>query len=82
VNENHIVNSQTPDSPENAAALRRLRGFAIHLTGYFLAMIVLVTLNLWLTPDRIWFVLPLVGWGSFLALHAAYAMGLFKVFGK
>jgi len=41
-------------------------------------MIVLVALNVVYTPDRTWFLLPLVGWGSALALHAAYAMGLFN----
>ena len=80
MNENQITNNQTPDLPVNIDAHRRLRGFGLHLAGYFLVMIVLVPLNLWLTPDRLWFPLPMVGWGSFLALHAAYAMGLFKVF--
>jgi hypothetical protein len=82
VNENQITNDQKPDSPGSTAAHRRLRGFGLHLAGYFLVMIVLVPLNIWLTPDRLWFALPMVGWGSCLALHAAYAMGLFKVFGK
>lgn len=64
------------------AALRRLRGFGLHLLAYFGAMIVLAPVNLIFTPERLWFVLPLVGWGSALALHAAYAMGLFAVFDK
>ena len=61
-------------------ARRRLRGFAAHLAGYFLAMIVLVAVNFTFQHDNPWFVLPMVGWGSVLAVHAAYAMGLFKVF--
>jgi hypothetical protein len=70
------------DSQDKATerARRRLRGFAWHLIGYFAAMLVLVPLNLLLTPDTIWFVLPLVGWGAMLAIHAAYAMGLFDIF--
>ena len=28
------------------------------------------------------FLLPLVGWGAVLAVHAAYAMGLFSAFRK
>ena len=55
----------------------RLRGFAVHLAGYFAAMLIAVPLNLWLTPETIWFVLPMLGWGSFLAFHVAYVMGLF-----
>lgn len=70
------------DSQDKATerARRRLRGFVWHLIGYFAAMLVIVPLNLLLTPDTIWFVLPLVGWGAVLAIHVAYAMGLFDVF--
>lgn len=61
-------------------ARRRLRGFVIHLMGYFAAMLVLVPVNLLFTPESVWFVLPMVGWGSILAIHVAYAMGLFDIF--
>ena len=59
------------------AGRRRLRGFGIHLVGYFVVMAVLVTVNLVAMPENPWFVWPGVGWGGVLALHAAYAMGLF-----
>ena len=55
---------------------RRLRGFGWHLAGYFAAMIVLVPVNYLTTPAEPWFVLPMVGWGSVLAIHVAYVMGL------
>ena len=71
---------QEHSSPKLTAAHRRLRGFGLHLGGYFLVMIMLAAINWWLTPDNIWFVLPMVGWGSVLAIHAAYAMGLFRAF--
>ena len=61
---------------------RRLRGFLAHLVGYFAVMAVLVAVNLLSSPETPWFVLPMVGWGSALALHAAYAMGLFGVFNR
>ena len=57
-------------------ARRRLKGFGLHMAGYFLVMVVLVAINLTMTPETHWFVLPMVGWGSVLAIHAAYAMGL------
>ena len=63
-------------------ARRRLRGFLRHLIGYFAVMLALVPANLILTPDTIWFVLPMVGWGGVLAIHVAYAMGLFDIFIK
>jgi uncharacterized membrane protein len=68
------------ENEDRLAAQRRLRGFGYHLVGYFVVMIVLVAVNFALTPGRPWFVLPMVGWGAVLAIHAAYAMGLFGVF--
>lgn len=55
----------------------RLRGFRIHLLAYFAVMAVLVVVNLATGPAHPWFVWPMVGWGGVLAIHAAYAMGLF-----
>jgi hypothetical protein len=65
----------TEDKDDNGA--RRLRRFGLHLIGYFMVMGALFTVNLMVTPDIFWFVWPLVGWGGALAVHAAYAMGLF-----
>jgi hypothetical protein len=64
------------------AARRRLRGFGIHLAAYFVTMAVLIAINLLVTPNTIWFVLPLVGWGGVLAIHVAYVMGLFGRSGR
>ena len=61
-------------------AAARLRGFKLHLFAYFLAMLVLVPVNLLATPETPWFVWPMVGWGSVLAIHAAWVMGLFDIF--
>lgn len=57
-------------------ARKRLRGFAMHLLAYFAMMLVLVPLNLFLNPETLWFVFPLVGWGSMLAIHVTFVMGL------
>ncbi len=64
------------DAGEDRAP-RRLRGFRNHLLGYFAVMAVVVPVNLLTDPRNPWFLVPLVGWGAPLALHAAYAMGLF-----
>ena len=42
-----------------------------------MVMVVLVPVNFTLSPGNSWFLLPMVGWGSVLALQAAYALGLF-----
>ena len=65
------------DSENTERARRRLRGFVIHLMIYFAVMTVLLPVNFIFTPDHLWALFPLVGWGAPLALHAAWAMGLF-----
>ncbi len=64
---------------DNAAdiARNRLKGFAVHLLIYFVMMAVLIPVNLFGFPETVWFVFPLVAWGSLLAIHVAYVMGLF-----
>ena len=71
-------NGPRDEADEVIEALKgRLRGFGIHLALYFLIMGVVLTVNFIYWPDNPWFVLPMVGWGGVLALHVAYAMGLF-----
>ncbi len=68
------------EAPEGNRSKARLRGFAIHLIVYFVLASLAVAGNIVFTPETIWFVFPLVGWGAILALHVAYVMGLFDVF--
>ena len=75
-----LENAGVEESAANEArqARRRLKGFGTHLALYFMVMVILVPANFTLSPGNPWFLLPMVGWGSVLALHAAYAMGLFR----
>jgi len=61
-------------------ARRRLRGFGIHLLAYFAVMAVLIGASVFFSPENPWVLAPVVGWGAVLAVHAAFAMGLFDVF--
>ncbi len=60
-------------------ARRRLRGFGIHLVAYCAVMVVLIGASVFVSRENPWLLAPLVGWGAVLAVHAAYAMGLFDV---
>jgi hypothetical protein len=72
-----------PDNTDETRIYRRrLKTFGTHMIGYFVVMIIVVPLNLSSTPENPWFIFPMIGWGSVLALHAAYVMGLFKVIRK
>ncbi len=68
----------TGEGGEEGRARRRLRGFGLHLAGYFVVMAGRVAVTLATGPETPWVVWPLVGWGGILAFHAAYAMGLFR----
>ena len=62
-----------------ARARQRLRGLMIHFFGYSAIIAALVVVNLLLSPEIQWFVWPMVGWGGILAIHTAWAMGLFDI---
>jgi len=49
--------------------VERKIGFAIHLAVYLLVNTGLVLVNALATPDRIWAVWPLFGWGIGLLFH-------------
>jgi len=55
----------------------RQRGLALHFAGYIIVTSVLFAVNFFWLKGEPWFVLPMVGWGSVLALHVAWVMGLF-----
>ena len=63
-----------------AAARSRLRGFHLHLAAFAIVVAALIAIGLVFDPGASWIVVPPVAWGSVLALHAAYAMGLFDAF--
>ncbi len=58
-------------------AASRLRGFKKHLAIYVAVTILALAANLILDPETPWFAAIMVGWGAPLAVHCAYAMGLF-----
>jgi len=69
-----------PAGDDDRGARRRLRGFAIHMAVFFVVIIALAVANFLYWPGDWWFVFPMVLWGAPLAVHAAYAMGLFRAF--
>lgn len=66
-----------PDEEKARRDRRRRSSLLNHFIAFFGVAVVLVPLNFVLTPDNVWFFYPLVAWGAPLAVHTAYAMGLF-----
>ena len=58
-----------------------LRGFYAHAFVFVLVNAGLAAYNLATTPDRLWFVLTLAGWGIGLFAHGAYVAGRDRFFG-
>ncbi len=61
--------------------VRKLRGFYIHLMIYVAVITGLVILNLWRTPDRLWVLGPMFGWGIGITAHALSVFGGGRLFG-
>ena len=70
------THSVDTDQEDDRHSQHRMRGLALHFAGYFI-ITVLVAINLFWTKGEPWFVQPMVGWGSVLAAHVAWVMGLF-----
>lgn len=49
--------------------VERKLGFYRHLIVYVVVNVLLTTIDLLTTPDKLWFYWPLAGWGLGLALH-------------
>lgn len=54
-------------------------GFYVHLTIYVVVNIGLVIVNLSTSPEYLWFIWPLIGWGIGVGFHA---LGVFVLHGK
>jgi hypothetical protein len=78
------MNDNTPDHERYQRARQRveaLRGFYGHALVYILVNVGLAGYNLVTTPEQLWFVFTLAGWGIGLIAHGAYVMGSGRFFG-
>jgi hypothetical protein len=53
----------------------KARGFAVHLFAYVAVILLLLFVNLTVTPNVWWFYWVALGWGAGLAFHAWCAFG-------
>ena len=52
-----------------------LRGFYIHLTVYVIVNLGLFIINMMTSPETLWFIWPLMGWGIAVVLHGLRVFG-------
>jgi cobalamin synthase len=55
-----------------------MRVFAIHLAAFIVGVAVAAAINLWRTPDTLWWPWVLIGWGAAVTIHG-FALLLRKV---
>lgn len=73
-----MIEIETPDQARYRRATQRielLRGFYGHALVYVLVNAGLTAYNVAVSPDHLWFVAVLAGWGIGLIAHGAYVMG-------
>ena len=74
----------TPEQTEVFLAfrqVRKIRGLYSHLMSYVVVMSGLTAINLILTPQEIWFIFPLLGWGVGILSHAVSVLNILPWFG-
>ncbi len=50
--------------------VEEIKGFYVHLASYVLINAALILINLLTSPNNLWFIWPLFGWGIGLIVHA------------
>ena len=69
------MNTEETRYQEAKERVKAIKGFYIHLTVYVIVNLFLFALNMIVSPDILWFIWPLLGWGVAVAIHALSVFG-------
>ncbi|HOL18059.1 MAG TPA: 2TM domain-containing protein [Bacillota bacterium] len=61
------------DGEARSKTSARQRAFIVHLVFYLLVNGFLAAINLMFTPQVLWFIFPLIGWGIGIVLHLLFS---------
>lgn len=62
--------------------VQEIKGFYSHLLAYIVVMVVLVYINLKFSPEYLWFIWSMMGWGIGLFFHAVKVFNWIPFLGK
>lgn len=62
--------------------VKEIKGFYVHLFIFIVVLIFLIFINLKYTPEYLWFIWTLGGWGIGLLFHGLGAFKVMPFFGK
>ncbi len=62
--------------------VKEIKGFYGHLTSYMIVLAILIYINLKYTPEYLWFIWTMFGWGIGVFFHAVRAFNWFPFLNK
>ncbi len=62
--------------------VNEIKGFYGHLTSYVIVLVILIYINLKYTPEYLWFIWTMFGWGIGLFFHAVRVFNWFPFLNK
>lgn len=62
--------------------VEEIKGFYASLTAYIVVNTVLIIINIATSPDKIWFIWPLLGWGMGVLFHGMKVFNYSPFLGK
>lgn len=62
--------------------VEEIRGFYVHLASFIITIVFLLYINLRYSPEYLWFLWPMLGWGFGLFFHAMKAFNYTPFLGK
>ena len=62
--------------------VNEIKGFYGHLTSYVIVLAILIYINLKYTPEYLWFIWTMFGWGIGLFFHAMRVFNWFPFLNK
>ncbi|MBK8601114.1 MAG: 2TM domain-containing protein [Flavobacterium sp.] len=62
--------------------VNEIKGFYGHLTSYVIVLAILIYINLKYTPEYLWFIWTMFGWGIGLFFHAVRVFDWFPFLNK
>ena len=75
------MNSEQTKYQKAKERVEKIKGYYIHLTVYVVVNLMLLSINMIASPDNLWFIWPLMGWGVGVVFHTLSVFGFVPEFG-
>lgn len=69
------MNTENKEYQKAKERVEEIKGFYTHLTTYTIVNVILYAINMITSPDSLWFIWPLMGWGVAVVFQALSVFG-------